>query len=159
LIPELENLVGDVSRPLLMLFAAVSALLLIACVNVANLLLAKAAGRKHEMALRAALGAGRGRLCAQLLTESLVLSLAGGLLGSLLALWALDSLVALIPGNLPRSNEIVLDIRVLGFALMASVTAGIGFGLAPAWYASRKDLLAGLQETSRTQSETSGGRR
>ena len=96
-----------------MLFAAVGALLLIACVNVANLLLAKAAGRKHEMALRAALGADRGRLWAQLLTESLVLSVGGGILGSLLASWALDSLVALIPGNLPRSNEIVLDIRVL----------------------------------------------
>jgi putative ABC transport system permease protein len=159
LIPELENLVGNVSRPLITLFAAVAALLLIACVNVANLLLAKAAGRKHEMALRGALGASRGRLWAQLLTESLVLSLAGGILGSLLAVWTLDSLVALIPGNLPRSNEIVLDIRVLTFALMVTVTAGIGFGLAPAWYASRKDLLAGLQEMSRLASETSRGKR
>jgi predicted permease len=111
------------------------------------------------MALRAALGAGRGRLWAQLLTESLVLSLGGGVLGSLLALWALDSLVTIIPGNLPRSNEIVLDVRVLAFALLVSITSGIGFGLAPAWYASRKDLMAGLQEASRAVSETVRGRR
>jgi predicted permease len=159
LVPELENLVGSVRRPLVLLFAAVGALLLISCVNVANLLLARAADRKHEMALRAALGASRGRLWAQLLTESVVLSVAASLLGILLGVWALDSLVALIPGNLPRANEIALDFHALAFALIVSVVAGLAFGLAPAWYASRKNLLAGLQETSRNVSETARGTR
>ena len=159
MVPELEHLAGPVSRPLMLLFAAVGALLLIACVNVANLLLAKAAGRQHEMALRAALGASRGRLWAQLLTESLVLSIAGGVLGSLLAVYALDSLVALIPGDLPRANEIALDLPVLAFALGMSLLASVAFGVAPAWYVSRNDLLTGLQESSRTVPDTSSGRR
>jgi putative ABC transport system permease protein len=158
-VPELENLVGAVSRPLMLLFVAVGALLLIACVNVANLLLAKAAGRKREMALRAALGATRGRLWAQLLTESVVLSIAASAVGSLLAVYALDSLVMLIPGDLPRADEIALDLPVLAFALGVSVIAGVMFGVAPAWYASRKDLLPGLQEGSRNVTDTASGRR
>ena len=158
-VTEMERLVGAVSRPLMLLFVAVGALLLIACVNVANLLLAKAPGRHHEMALRAALGASRGRLWAQLLTESLVLSIAASALGSLLAVYALDALVALIPGDLPRANEIALDLPVLVFSLVVSIIAGVGFGVAPAWYTSRKDLLAGLHESPRTVSDPSGGRR
>jgi predicted permease len=149
-VPELENLVGAVSRPLMLLFVAVGALLLIACVNVANLLLAKAAGRKREMALRAALGATRGRLWAQLLTESVVLSIAASAVGSLLAVYALDSLVMLIPGDLPRADEIALDLPVLAFALGVSVVAGIMFGVAPAWYASRKDLLPDFRKAPAT---------
>jgi putative ABC transport system permease protein len=159
LVPELENIAANVSRPLAVLFAAVGAVLLIACVNVANLLLAKTTGRKQEMAIRAALGASRVQLCAQLFTESWILSLAGGGLGAILAMWVLDSLVALVPGNLPRANEIGLDLRVLGFTALLSVAAGILFGLAPAWYASRIDLRAGLQEPSRTVSEAAGRKR
>ena len=159
LVPELESLVGDVSRPLLLLFVAVGALLLIACVNVANLLLTKAAGRQHEMALRAALGATRGRLCAQLVTESLVLSIAASAIGIVLAVFALDFLVALIPGDLPRANDIALDLPVLAFSLVVAVVAGVTFGAVPAWYASRKDLIGGLQERSRAVSDTSTGRR
>lgn len=159
LAPELENLVGAVSRPLMLLFVAVGALLLIACVNVANLLLVKAAGRKNEIALRAALGASRGRLWAQLLTESLVLSIVASVVGTLLAVYALDSLVMLIPGDLPRANDIALDLPVLAFSVVVSLIAGVMFGVAPAWYASRKDLLTGLQEGSRNVPDTSSGRR
>jgi putative ABC transport system permease protein len=159
LIPEMQNLVGNVSRPLLLLFASVGAVLLIACVNVANLLLAKAAGRRHEIAVRAALGASRSRVCAQLVSESLLLSLAGSVVGSLGALWALDSLVALIPVGLPRANEIALDSHILAYTFLVSLLAGVLFGLAPAWYASRTDLRTALQEGSRNLSETSGGRR
>jgi putative ABC transport system permease protein len=159
LVPELENLVGNVSRTLLLLFAAVAAVLLIACVNVANLLLAKAAGRRHEIAVRAALGASRSRICGQLMAESLLLSLAGSVVGCIGALWVLDSLIALLPGSLPRANEIALDLHILAFTFVVSLLAGILFGLAPAWYAARTDLRAALQESSRHVSEASGGRR
>lgn len=159
LMAEVERLAGTVSRPLAVLFAAVASLLLIACVNVANLMLAKAAGRRHEMAVRSALGATRMRICRQLLTESLLLSVAGGIVGVFVAMWALGSLVALVPGNLPRAGEISIDFRVLGFTFIVSVACGILFGLAPAWHASWTNLRLGLQESARSASETAGGTR
>ena len=151
-----KHLVGETGPMLLLLFGAVSFVLLIACANVANLLLASAAARQKEMAIRAALGASRLRVIRQLLTESLLLAFAGGTLGLLLALWGVVFLTKLLPQSFPRLGEISLDFRVLIFTLVASVFTGILFGLAPALQISRTDVQESLKETGRS---VIGGRR
>ena len=150
-----ENLVGDVRPALLMLLGAVLFVLLIACANVANLLLARTAAREREMSVRAALGASGGRLLRQLLTESTLLGLLGGVVGLGLAMWGIDSLARLGPADLPRLDEIRVDVRVLGFTLAASLFTGLLFGLAPALQWARPDLNRSL----RVRDAGVGGRR
>jgi putative ABC transport system permease protein len=149
-----QRMVGNIQPLLLVLLAAVSFVLLIACVNVANLLLARSSGRTREFAIRAALGASRGRVVRQLLTESVLLAVAGGTLGLLLAAWGTRSVLALLPTALPRAEEIGLDSRVLIFTAAVSVLAGILFGLAPALKTSQPDLHTTLQEGGRGSSGT-----
>jgi putative ABC transport system permease protein len=149
----------DVKPALLVLLGAVGLVLLIACVNMANLQLARAAARERELAVRAALGASPGRIMGQLLTESLLLSGAGGALGLLLATWALPALLALAPEGIPIPEEIRIDGAVLGFTLGLSVLTGLLFGLLPAWQASRPDLQGSLKvSASRATSGPTGNR-
>jgi len=140
LVPLLAHVSGKVRPALLILFAAVGLLLLIVCVNVANLLLVRVTARSRELAVRLALGAGRAHLVRQMLTESLLLAIAGGLLGFLLAFWSMDLLKLLLPPDVPRASEIHIDWVVFTFALAVSAAAGLLFGLFPAWRATRMNV-------------------
>ncbi len=148
--------IGDVRRPLLILLAAVGLVLLIACANAANLLLARATTRRREMAIRRALGAARGRLIRQLLTESTLLALAAAAVGVVLSTWGLRVLISLWPRALARTAEIGLDGRVLLFTVGLAVLTGVAFGLLPAWRASAPDIEATLREDAPA---AAGGRR
>src|SRR6266478_4239180 len=150
LLPLKERVVGNVRQSLVLLLAAVGLVLLIACVNVANLLLARASVRGREMAIRRALGAAQGRLRRQLLTESLLLSLFGGVAGVAILFLLKDFLLRLIPENLPHLNEISISWNILLFALVASIVSGVLFGLAPALQASRLDLNHALKQEGRS---------
>ena len=154
-IPFRVFVAGPYRAAVLTLAVAVGLLLLIACANVSNLLLVKASARQREMAVRTALGAARHRLIRQLVSESILLGLTGGILGVLLAYAGVPALLWLVPIDLPRWMDFSVDQRVLGFALLVSLATGLGFGLAPAWSASSHDLATALREGLRN----SGGRR
>ena len=148
-IPLQEWIVGDVRPALYAMLGAVGFVLLIACSNVANLLLVRASSRETELAVRTALGAKRGRLVRQLVTESVMLSVAGAVLGSAIALWVVDAVVALGPEGLPRLAEVRVDARVLGATALLALLTGVGFGLIPALHAARSETGQMLRESGR----------
>ena len=154
--PLSEMFAGRVRPVLIILLGAVGLLLLIACANLANLLLARAATREKEVSVRAALGAGRARLVRQLLTENLVLSAAGGLLGLLLAVWSVHILRSIMPDMLPLLQHMSVDLPVLAFTAILSLVTGVLFGLVPAWKSSQTDLNTTLKEAA-GRSEGAGG--
>lgn len=146
LVPLQQDLVGSVRATLLTILGAVGIVLLIACANIAGLLLARASARQRELAVRRALGSGRLRLARLLLTESLVLSICGGALGLLLAVWGVDLLLSLAPPGLPRLSEIAISGRVVGFTFTAALATGVVFGLVPALQFSNPDVLSALKD-------------
>ena len=154
--PFVQEHIGDVRQPLYILLGAVSLVLLIACANIANLMLARGTARSREMAIRAAMGAARGRIVTQLLTESLLLAVLGGALGLLIAEWGCQVLIRMAPADLLRATAIGLNPVVLLFTLAVSIMVGILFGLAPALEAARKDLAGALKEGGRSSQEASG---
>src|SRR5438445_1758288 len=154
--PFVEEHVGDVRQPLYILLGAVSLVLLIACANIANLMLARGTARSREMAIRAAMGAARGRIVAQLLTESLLLAVLGGALGLLVADWGCQLLIRMATADLLHATAVGLNPVVLLFTLAVSIVVGVLFGLAPALEAARKDLAGALKEGGRSSQEGSG---
>jgi putative ABC transport system permease protein len=154
----LDQMVRNVRTTLTLVFAVVVIVLLIACANVSNLLLARASARTRELAVRSALGASRGRVVRQLVTESVLLAAVAGIASVLVAAWAVRGLVALAPAGLPRVDEIDIDFRVLLFASVASLAASLIFGLAPALHASRGDLNDVIKQATRSMSGAAGGR-
>ena len=157
LIPLQERMVGDVRQGLVLLMAAVGAVLLVLCVNLANLTLARAAGRARDSAIRTALGASRARLLGQSIVESTLLALTGGALGVVLAYWGLGALLAAAPIDLPRLNEVHIDARVLLFALAISLFTGLIFGALPAWRSLRSAPVEALKSGGRGSTEGRGG--
>ena len=156
--PLAASMVEDVRTALLVVLGAVGFVLLIACANVAGLLVARGASRRREVAVRTALGAGRARLVRQLLTESLVLAAVGGAAGIIVAYWALQLLIGAAPENLPRLADVTLDWRVGLFAFAATLTVGVLFGLAPALQSSRPEVNADLRDGGRTGTARTGAR-
>jgi putative ABC transport system permease protein len=159
MVPLQQMMVGNVRSALLVLLGAVGLVLLIACANVANLLLARGTLRAREFALRATFGAGRSRLIRQLMSETAVLGLLGGAMGVALAYWGVQGLTSLLPQDLPQVNAIRVDYFVLGFAIVLSAIAVCGFGLAPAFFVANSDLQANLREDSGRSGESIRGRR
>ena len=154
-----ESSVRGVRPVLLVLFGAVGVVLLIVCTNVASLFVARAAAREREIAVRVALGAGRARIARQLLVESLLVSVTGGLLGLALAIWGVDILLAAAPMSIPRASEIGVDVRVLGFVLGISIITGIAFGAIPALQLARVEGSGSLKSAARTMTATRARRR
>ena len=156
-VPILEDAVGDQQQSYLMLFGAVGCVLLIACANIANLLLARFAGRRKEIAARFALGASRGDVVGQLVTESMLIAILGGVFGLLIAMWALRGIVAFGDNLIPRALEIGLDPIALGFTVIVTLLTGLGIGLLPALQASGVNVQEALKDASR--GSTSAGQR
>src|SRR5215468_1483363 len=149
IVPLQQSLVGKVRPMLVLLMAAVILIVFVVCLNISSLLLARASGRQQEMAVRAAMGASGARIIRQMLTESLLLAFIGGIAGLTTAALALEAVLRFVPPNLPRMDEVNMDWRVLGFALLISVATGLLFGLAPAMHASKAQLASTMREGSR----------
>jgi putative ABC transport system permease protein len=158
-VPLQESITGEVRSPLLILLGAVGFLLLVACVNVANLLLAQASVRERELSIRSALGAARGRLVRQFLTEAFLLSLIGGALGVLTALWGVAGLLAVAPKTLPRLDSVSVSVPVLLFAFVLCTAVAVGLGAFTAFRATRGNLRDGLEEGGRAQAGSQGSQR